>query len=243
VKDQYFADINDYRKYGLLRTLAEAAHLRFGVCWMLTPPDGRTDGGLIGYLADSQRWRRFDPQLFDALRRCHQGAPFRTVKSAERWGLLPEAKYYSAFLMDAAIERHAYFEGAWRALTGCDALFFDPDNGLEVASVPYGRKGSSRYLYWREVTEAFRRQHSVVVYQHFSRQPRQALIAALTRRLQEHTLAPVIYSYSTARVLFLCAPQPAHVLGCAAANVLLADRWGKEVSPAAHTALALPRPG
>jgi hypothetical protein len=43
MKDQYFADINDYRKYGLLRILGEG--LRVGVCWMLTKPDGSGDDG------------------------------------------------------------------------------------------------------------------------------------------------------------------------------------------------------
>jgi len=36
MKNQYFGDINDYRKYGLLRCFAEAG-LNIGVCWMLTP--------------------------------------------------------------------------------------------------------------------------------------------------------------------------------------------------------------
>ena len=39
MKNQYFGDVNDYRKYGLLRLLAHAG-LKIGVCWMLTE-DGR----------------------------------------------------------------------------------------------------------------------------------------------------------------------------------------------------------
>jgi len=67
VKHQYFGDINDYRKYGLLRLLAKESGLRLGICWMLTPDDGRTDGGKISYLADPERWRNLDPELFDRL--------------------------------------------------------------------------------------------------------------------------------------------------------------------------------
>lgn len=44
MKDQYAGDINDYRKYGLLRTITESSDLSLAVCWMLTAPDGRRDG-------------------------------------------------------------------------------------------------------------------------------------------------------------------------------------------------------
>ena len=44
MKDQYFGDINDYRKYGLLRAIIRAGRLRILVAWMLTVDDGSTDG-------------------------------------------------------------------------------------------------------------------------------------------------------------------------------------------------------
>jgi hypothetical protein len=37
VKHQYVGDINDYRKYALLRALSAGGANRIGVCWMLTP--------------------------------------------------------------------------------------------------------------------------------------------------------------------------------------------------------------
>jgi hypothetical protein len=39
MKEQYVGDVNDYRKYALLRHFAIECGLRVGVCWMLTPPD------------------------------------------------------------------------------------------------------------------------------------------------------------------------------------------------------------
>jgi hypothetical protein len=47
MKDQYFGDINDFRKYGLLRLLCVSDRLRLGVCWMLTDTDSRTDGSFL----------------------------------------------------------------------------------------------------------------------------------------------------------------------------------------------------
>jgi hypothetical protein len=67
VKNQYFGDINDYRKYGLLRTLCGGGQLKVGVYWMLTISDQRTDGRLIRYLGKPELWRSYDPELFDCL--------------------------------------------------------------------------------------------------------------------------------------------------------------------------------
>jgi hypothetical protein len=50
VKNQYFGDINDYRKYGLLRVLTNGGEIRTAICWMLTADDGRGDGGFIDCL-------------------------------------------------------------------------------------------------------------------------------------------------------------------------------------------------
>jgi hypothetical protein len=68
MKDQYFGDINDYRKYGLLRTIMTVTKLRLLVAWMLTPDDDRNDGNLVSYLDDPCRWEDRDPILFRKLR-------------------------------------------------------------------------------------------------------------------------------------------------------------------------------
>ncbi len=39
MKNQYFGDVNNYRKYGLLRRLAGDGEVSIGICWMLTPND------------------------------------------------------------------------------------------------------------------------------------------------------------------------------------------------------------
>ena len=67
MKNQYFGDINDYRKYGLIRVLSGCGELSTGVCWMLTPDDGGSDGRKIEYLGKPEKWRLYDPALFDSL--------------------------------------------------------------------------------------------------------------------------------------------------------------------------------
>jgi hypothetical protein len=66
MKEQYVGDVNDYRKYALLRHFAIEGGVRVGVCWMLTPPD---TGNLQNYLLEPQRWRDYDQDLFDRLTR------------------------------------------------------------------------------------------------------------------------------------------------------------------------------
>jgi hypothetical protein len=67
VKEQYVGDVNDYRKYALLRALADGGRTKIGVAWMLTPPDGRPDGNMLAYL-EKPSFRTFDPGLFDLMR-------------------------------------------------------------------------------------------------------------------------------------------------------------------------------
>ncbi len=51
MKHQYFGDINDYRKYGLLRQLSNFGQIATSVCWMLTPDaPGNVDGQKLAYL-------------------------------------------------------------------------------------------------------------------------------------------------------------------------------------------------
>ena len=67
MKNQYFGDINDYRKYGLLRLLQSTGNGRLLVAWMLTPDDGSRDGGRRSYLRDPGAWNRYEAELFSGL--------------------------------------------------------------------------------------------------------------------------------------------------------------------------------
>lgn len=92
MKHQYFGDINDYRKYGLLRLLSDRGTITTGVCWMLTANDGGNDGNQRDYLVDRQQFRHFDPRLFDFLSGCgiRPTDPMenRTVRSLENEDIL-----------------------------------------------------------------------------------------------------------------------------------------------------------
>jgi hypothetical protein len=100
MKNQYFADINDYFKYSLLRIFAGNGEMKIAVCWMLTENDGKTDGKYVSYLNESGKWRKYDPNLFDALVLCKPDSANRSVKYAEGNQLIPTTVYFSDLLID-----------------------------------------------------------------------------------------------------------------------------------------------
>jgi len=154
MKNQYFADENDYLKYGLLRILSGGGGIMTAVCWMLTNGDRGTDGKLTNYLAQENKWRPYDPPLFDSLAECVRKLSNRSIRWAEARTIIPSANYFGEILDDSRTARTRYFESFMDQAIGHDLVFFDPDNGVEVPSRPLGlqgRKGSCKYIYWFEL--------------------------------------------------------------------------------------------
>jgi hypothetical protein len=83
MKHQYFGDVKDYLKYGLLREVFRS-NLKLGVCWMLTPDDISTDGRKTGYLSAPNTWRKHDPELYDLLRHTVVAQGLRNLSVIER---------------------------------------------------------------------------------------------------------------------------------------------------------------
>ena len=210
MKDQYFGDINDYRKYGLLRSIIDASQLRLLVAWMLTPDDGSSDGKFISYLTQADKWAQYDPSLYTALKDIVTHQQQRSVSLLEDTDLLPNAAYFSDHVPDTASEREDWFNVLTTKATNSDLIFLDPDNGLEVKSKPYGRKQSSKFLYWREVEALWSAGKSLLIYQHFIREKRLPFIQRMLHALQAATPGSFVEAFSTQHVVFLLALQPAH---------------------------------
>jgi hypothetical protein len=229
MKNQYFGDVNDYRKYGLLRLLTGQSGLSAAVCWMLTPDDGRSDGRFTEYLQQPERWRAYDPALFDTLREMVAQPGGRDIALAGEAGLLPATRFFVRTLRDDLQSRSRYFEVFWEVAQGCDLIFFDPDNGLEVRSRPLGRKDSSRYLYWAELEQAFSRGYSVLVYQHFRREKRDAFVERMAREMWQRTGAARVYSFRTARVVFFLLPSDRQRAAFERVVSRLPETWGDQI--------------
>jgi hypothetical protein len=232
MKNQYFGDINDYRKYGLLRVLQAQGTLRLLVAWMLTPDDGSSDGGRRGYLRDPDRWRGCDPPLFDGLAALLPPGAAPAVALVERSGLLPGAAYYSAVVPDGRRDRNRWREGLLAAARDADLVFLDPDNGLEVPSKPIGRAGSSKYAAWQELQNLWHAGCSLLVYQHYRRERREPFAGRLMRELGRCTGARGVEAFRTPHVLFLLAVQDRHAVQLRRAVPVIARRWNGQFQPA-----------
>lgn len=208
MKEQYIGDVNDYRKYALLRLFGRSG-LRLGVCWMLTPNDERSDGNKLGYL-DHPKQERHDPELLALLRRVRGEPDARRLILIEGSEILSGAVFVNTIVPEPLFERQLWFKQASAALADADLIFFDPDNGIEVSSVAKGRRNSSKYVYRDELAATYRAGQSLLVYQHFQRKERESFIRDVADNLRRVAVDAEIWAIRTSHVVFMLAIQPKH---------------------------------
>ena len=217
MKDQYVGDRNDYPKYALLRRLASHGKFRVGVCWMLTPPDATSHGNHIGYLKQPTLWRLYDPEVFDLLAQIRLGDGTRGERKGrgvwmiEDSGIIPDALYVNLFIPDDATSRKAYFEIAQEQLRKCDLVFYDPDNGIEIATKQRGQKESSKYVYLDEISATYAGGQSVLIYQHFKMfEKHEVTIPRAVKMIAGVCPGAALWVFRTPHTFFLLAAQPSH---------------------------------
>jgi hypothetical protein len=227
MKNQYFGDIHDYRKYGLLRLLTGNGKIKAAICWMLTPDDDGPDGRKLNYLHNPDTWRKYDPELYDKLRESIIKRGYKNVGATKTF--LPSCIFYEKLLLDGGAARNAYFADFMKFAEGCDLIFFDPDNGIEVRSTQYGLRESPKYLYWSEIMEAFQSNHSILIYQHFPMKCRKIFIKEISYALSTHTGASRVFHFCTPQVLFLLASQTKYQGDFYQQGQKVAAAWGDQI--------------
>ena len=217
MKNQYFGDIGDYGKYGLLRYLAERG-LSIAVNWYLTPNDASNDGNIRGYLS-KEKDRRYDSELYDVLREmcaCEE----KDVRLFAERGMIPGAIYYGRVVEPEPDSRLSVAEkcearACWHrsALEFCaetDLVFMDPDNGLR-SGCPSARKDAPKFVYAAEVCDYYDRGQDVVYYCHKGRRTGEQWERAKHNMLDcrpEATLMGVTYHRGTQRsYIFMLHPE------------------------------------
>ena len=249
MQDRYTGDVGDYGKYGLLRALRGSSDeaLQLGVIWYRTDEsivaaDPANDGKHISYLqpAKSNEYRGCDPELYDRLREII-GRNDRRVRAVENAGLLGQDTVFFdapvpgphpvASSFAKALPRTRWAEASRRATENCALVFLDPDNGLEVKSVPITRAKAPKYVYLDEVGQLYRRGQSVVIYHHLGRNgSHQQQVARWQDRLAEcfspDDIFALAFRRGTARVYFVLATS-AHTDVLAERLVSFVDSdWG-----------------
>ena len=112
---------------------------RLGVAWYLCVDSEavqKGDGRHTAYLQRPDEWRHIDGDLFDTLKNLIDEKR-RSVSAIEKSGILGSADFAGepVDVTQVAVRereswRRAWFERVRNALSACDLVFADPDNGL-----------------------------------------------------------------------------------------------------------------
>jgi hypothetical protein len=203
MKNQYFADRNDFFKYSLLIFLAEQlATKRLSVVWMLTPDDGSQDGGKVAYprgAGDRKLYCFLQKSLEDGTRNVRKIGDY--FKGADhRFDYCP----YGAERLFLHGDRAAYFDGIPKENLDKAIVFLDPDNGLEVKSTR--STNGEKYLKLDEVELIYNKMGKssiLVIYQHLPRIHRRFLLYGISNKLVENLNCPMPVSISDNRIAFI----------------------------------------
>ncbi len=174
MKNQYFGDIGDYGKYGLLLFLAEHG-LSISVNWYLTQDDGSSDGKFVKYLSD-ERFRKYSPALYDLLKKYVVDKKRRDVFVMNEIDLIPDVKYYTNPLpaLDAVPaderkrRRKEWHQKALFFCAGSDLVFLDPDNGIRLEGQSVSPT-DNKYVFLEEAVDYYNAGQNVVYYCHKGR--------------------------------------------------------------------------
>ena len=175
MQNRYTGDIGDFAKYSLLRALSCGSKL--GVAWYLFPDEEeKKDGRHTDYLCNEKKWRDFDRETFDHLKKIVTSG-HRSVRAVESSDLLADAVFSGRNLDFHGCKLHE--QGAWRMkwfrktrrdLEDCDLVFADPDNGLiEQESFRPGHRRHGKGIPECEIAALSEGGRSVILYHHNSR--------------------------------------------------------------------------
>jgi hypothetical protein len=174
MQNRYVGYIGDYLKLGILRALSPG--YRLGIAWWLFPNEAHNkDGRHIDYLQRADRWRRYDPDLFDSLSQIVT-AGRRNVRALETVNVLPGAIFANEmFPMNANIAqrrrkaRQEWFQKVSTKVHEADLVLVDPDNGLEPVGFSHGSAKAGKSILLTELHELARPGRCLIVYHHQTR--------------------------------------------------------------------------
>jgi hypothetical protein len=185
MQDRYVGDVGDFGKYALLRRICSGQdgkgvpHL--AVVWCLFPNESHNnDGRHVTYLAQKD-FRYLDAFVFDKLKKLVENDTRRVSAIAENRLFSQGTVFFEAhisrelnggerFLPSERVSYRIEWLGDCLAATrNTDVVFFDPDNGFEIASVDKKHPKAGKYVYWDELREFWNRGQSLIIYHHLNR--------------------------------------------------------------------------
>ena len=221
MQNRYVGDVGDFAKYALLRRLAGASpeqSIRLGVVWCLYPDESHNaDGRHISYLS-RPGFAPLDLDLISALQKI-VGSNRRSIAAIANAAILPQETIFCDALAcllpgappvrrDRLLHRSRWLEDCLTRTEACELIFFDPDNGIEVASVPKHHVKAGKYIYWDELARFWKRGHTLLIYHHLNRtMPAVAQTEQMTKRLRTKLsgaiVMPLVFRRGSCRVFWL----------------------------------------
>lgn len=181
MQHMYVGDIGDYGKYGLLRAIMPSTS-KLGIVWYLVPNESHlNDGRHISYLS-SLKYIDCDRGLFFILKDIVSSRQ-RSISQIEKSAIFPtDTAYYSHYLtydgikansptgrLNRALKREQWLNKALEVVSDCDAVFLDPDNGLETQSVSKHSAKAPKYAFYDEIEKFLAVTDTLIIYHHLSR--------------------------------------------------------------------------
>jgi len=250
MQNRYVGDVGDYGKYSLIRRLCGSETrplVRPGVVWCLFHDETfNNDGKHTSYLTNPE-FARLDPDLHASLHSIVSNG-HRSISAIAEYGCLPASTIFFSEPISVTqstrsrpIERIRYRE-IWlqeclQRTQQCELVFFDPDNGLEVASVPKHHPKAGKYIYWDELSPFWKRGNTLLIYHHLNRtvsaaQQVEALTRRFTTEFDQATIVPLVFRRGSSRVFWLIhrGDDFGRELGRRAAIMLSGD-WSRHFRP------------
>lgn len=200
MQDRYSGDVGDFGKFSLIRALLPKDKFKLGVIWYLYPDESHNnDGRHIEYL-NKDEYLRCDRELRNKLKTITTNKRF--VSELESCGILPNNTTFFSEKLDFHLanmtqtqhdkntrlkKREQWLENAVDETANCNALFLDPDNGLEIKSCSKTSMiKAGKFAYYNEVKELFKNKDICVIYHHMNmNNPHEEQIKARAHELRE----------------------------------------------------------
>jgi hypothetical protein len=166
MQNKYFGDLHDFYKFHFLKQVSMDNSL--GIHWCLVPDeDSKRDGEKS--LTDKEQ--KINPELYKLLINCRKNK-IRDVHKIEQYfkqNMSHTVKYFTE-LHEYYYNDLEYEEHAIECLREQDLIFFDPDNGIEVAGTT--NKNKYKYISFRLIKKFWDMGKSLIIFQ-YERSPKQ----------------------------------------------------------------------